>query len=435
MIINKLTSTNVKILKTVEITPENNLVIISGKNGQGKSSAIDTIWLALKGLAGEKIDPADIIRSGEKEAKVELDLGKYLVTRTFTKKDDYLKVTIKDGGKGSQSLLNELMGDLAKEGLLFDPLAFIDLDGKKQLSIFMKALGIDAEKIEKERKQIFDERTDVNRRIRDLEGQLKQFSAIDYSKVPDVELSSNGIVQSINAATIIIRENDKRREELKSLYTKLIQKHELREALQTQIEELTKKLNVLENDLATGKEEYLKSKAAIESLMDPDIEDLQKQLNNADAINKQVREKLSYKNLQEKLGSAQADSENLTAKLENIDQKKVDAIKSVNIPLPGLSFNEDGLTLNNIPFKSSLISTSEALKVGIAVAMAFNPELKVIRIQNGNLLDDESLARLEEILKATGWQAWIEIVDQSGEKGIVIENGEIKKVNQKDLAA
>lgn len=431
MIINKLTSTNVKVLKTIEITPENNLVIISGKNGQGKSSAIDTIWLALKGLAGVKIDPADIIRAGEKEAKVELDLGKYLVTRTFTKKDDYLKVTIKDGGKGSQSLLNELMGDLAKEGLLFDPLAFIDLDGKKQLSIFMKAIGIDAEKIEKERKQIFDERTDVNRRIRDIEGQLKQFVTVDFSKVPDIELSSNGIVQSINAATITIRENDKRREELKSFYDKLIQKHELRESLQKQIDELTKKMNVLENELATGKEEYLKSQAAVKSLMDPDIEGLQKQLNNADTINKLVREKLNYKNLQEKLGSAQADSESLTQKIETIDQKKTDAIKAVNIPVPGLSFDDEGLTLNNVPFKSSLISTSEALKVGIAVAMAFNPELKVLRIQNGNQLDDESLAHLEKTLEATGWQAWIEIVDQSGEKGIVIENGEVSKINSK----
>lgn len=429
MIINKLTSQNVKILKTVEITPENNLVIISGKNGQGKSSAIDTIWLALKGLAGQKIDPADIIRAGEKEAKVELDLGKYLVTRTFTKKNDYLKVTIKDGGKGSQSLLNELMGDLAKEGLLFDPLAFINLDTEKQLSIFMEAIGIDYEKIKKERKQIFDERTDVNRRIRDIESQLKQYNSFDFSNVPDVEISSSGLVQSINAATNIIRENDKHRSDLKNFYNKLIQKHELREAVEKQIEDLTRKLEVLKKELENGKEEYLKTKANVESLMDPDIDELQKQLNDADSINKKVREKLSCNNLHEKLGSAEAEAENLTKKLESIDLKKLDAIKESKIDIPGLSFDDDGLLLNNIPFKSTLISTSEALKIGISIAMAFNPELKVIRIQNGNLLDDESLTHLDKMLKETGWQAWVEFVDQSGEKGIVIENGEIKKIN------
>lgn len=38
-----------KRLSAVEITPEGNTVIISGRNGQGKSSVLDAIWLALGG--------------------------------------------------------------------------------------------------------------------------------------------------------------------------------------------------------------------------------------------------------------------------------------------------------------------------------------------------------------------------------------------------
>lgn len=44
-----LTAENVKKLTVVEITPAGNLVQITGKNGQGKSSVLDAIWWALAG--------------------------------------------------------------------------------------------------------------------------------------------------------------------------------------------------------------------------------------------------------------------------------------------------------------------------------------------------------------------------------------------------
>ena len=40
---------NIKKIKAVEIKPEGNTVIISGKNGNGKSSTIDSISMALGG--------------------------------------------------------------------------------------------------------------------------------------------------------------------------------------------------------------------------------------------------------------------------------------------------------------------------------------------------------------------------------------------------
>jgi hypothetical protein len=44
---------NFKRLKAVTIRPgENNVVEISGRNAQGKSSAIDAIWAALQGVGG-----------------------------------------------------------------------------------------------------------------------------------------------------------------------------------------------------------------------------------------------------------------------------------------------------------------------------------------------------------------------------------------------
>lgn len=45
----KFRADNVKRLTAVEITPDGNMVQITGKNGQGKTSVLDAIWWALGG--------------------------------------------------------------------------------------------------------------------------------------------------------------------------------------------------------------------------------------------------------------------------------------------------------------------------------------------------------------------------------------------------
>src|SRR4051812_37263172 len=46
---------NVKRLKAVDITPDSPTVVIAGKNGQGKSSVLDSILLALAGKDAAKL--------------------------------------------------------------------------------------------------------------------------------------------------------------------------------------------------------------------------------------------------------------------------------------------------------------------------------------------------------------------------------------------
>jgi DNA repair exonuclease SbcCD ATPase subunit len=44
-----LKADNIKKLVAVEISPADNTVIVTGKNGAGKSSVLDAIWWALSG--------------------------------------------------------------------------------------------------------------------------------------------------------------------------------------------------------------------------------------------------------------------------------------------------------------------------------------------------------------------------------------------------
>jgi ABC-type sugar transport system ATPase subunit len=77
----KLNAENIKKLQAVEITPDGEIVTIAGKNGQGKTSVLDSIWWALAGTAHIQAQP---IRKGQTKARIRLDLGEIIVERRFT---------------------------------------------------------------------------------------------------------------------------------------------------------------------------------------------------------------------------------------------------------------------------------------------------------------------------------------------------------------
>ena len=65
------------------------------------------------------------------------------------------------------------------------------------------------------------------------------------------------------------------------------------------------------------------------------------------------------------------------------------------------------------------------LRVSTAVGMASNPRLRVLRIMDGSLLDEDSMKLLAEMAEAEDFQLWVEVVGDGG-VGIVMENGTIR---------
>ena len=58
------------------------------------------------------------------------------------------------------------------------------------------------------------------------------------------------------------------------------------------------------------------------------------------------------------------------------------------------------------------------------------PDLRIIRIMDGSLLDSESLEVIRKAAVEKDYQVWIESVDETGKIGIVIEDGQIVADNQ-----
>ena len=110
-----------KNLKVVEIKP-NGDVILSGKNGQGKSSNLDALAWA---VGGEKFRPTDPNRGMETaEIKVELSNG-LLVERKG--KNGALKIT---GGKNVQATLDDFVSSFAHHAEITNPggVLLVDLE-------------------------------------------------------------------------------------------------------------------------------------------------------------------------------------------------------------------------------------------------------------------------------------------------------------------
>jgi len=396
----KLTAENVKRLRAVEITPDGNTVVIAGRNAQGKSSVLDAIWMALAGGAGAK-ETSRPIRDGETKASVVLDLGDLVVTRKWTQAGTTLEVAAQDGARyGSpQTILDGLIGRLS-----FDPLAFAEQDAKHQLQMLLDVveLPFDPVELDARRRGVFEKRTDVNREVKRVEAQLAGLPPA-FGDVPDEEISAVAVAEELRQAEDARRRRDMLQERVTFAKADVVR---AREALQ-QADEAHAALVV-----------------EFTALPDPiDVEPLRAQLASVDATNAAVRVEQERKRLTVELETQQKLSARSTKELAAIDKEKADAIAAAKMPLEGLSFDEDGVLYQGVPFSQA--SSAERLRVGLAIAMAMNPKIRVIRITDGSLLDSENLALIEEMAGEHDFQCWIERVDESGSVGITIEDGQV----------
>jgi DNA repair exonuclease SbcCD ATPase subunit len=405
----ELKAENVKRLKAVDITPEGNTVVISGRNGQGKTSILDAIWLALAGgNAVKDSQTARPIREGAQKATVSLDLGDIKVTRSWTAGGGMtLKVENKEGAayKSPQSLLDGMIGKLS-----FDPLAFSRMTPKEQKKtlISLVNLSIDPDELDNQRRELYDRRTTVNREAKALEGALSTRAPIPDG-LPQEELSLAALIQNAKDASVEMSKNAELRRILE-------EKRRAAAVLQKEIEE---KKTLLASLVESGKG----LAAQVENLKDPDIDAINMEISNIENTNAAIREARKTLDFRVALEKTLKESDSLSDEIKALDERKSAALQEAKFPIDGLGFDDEGVLFRGIPFAQC--SSAERMKVSLAIASSLNPQIRVIRVNDGSLLDTQSMAEVEAIAKEHDMQVWIERVDESGKVGIVIEDGEI----------
>jgi hypothetical protein len=445
----KLIAENIKKLKVVQIATNGESVIkITGANEQGKTTVLDCIWWALGGTKQIQDQP---IRDGQDKAKIQVDLGDFIVKRTFTKSGSTLEVSNKDGAvyKSPQALLDAMIGELS-----FDLLKFAKASKSDAVQMLLKLVDLkvdtaklnyisgglaDAstnpiEAINNTYSNVFSVRKSKNA---DLDRAKKMIESFGQCK----EVSPVSIVELVAKRDEIIernRCNDTKRMELENITesidrfeyminnedAKIIElEKQLKEAIASRVEYIS--------SLGVKKQEYLKCYADVKELKDEDASMIALNITQAEETNKAAQKWVECKRAEAELEQAKKEADSYTSKLDAIKQYKEDLIKSANFPLPDLDFGNGGVLYKGLPFEQA--SSAQKLQVSLAVAMALNPKLKVIRIDDGSLLDKKHMAIIEQMANDNDYQIWMEVVDESGKVGVVIEDGEVAINNDEVL--
>lgn len=422
----RLESENVKRLKAVAIEPNGNVIEISGKNGNGKSSILDSIYYALTGTSEIAAVP---IRRGEEKARVTLDLGSLTITRRFNAQEDgsYTTTLVVESEEGArfqkpQQILDSLVGSLT-----MDPLEFTRMKPKDQFDALRRFVpDFDFDAAATANKEDFSARTDINRRVKEAQAQAD--GIVVAEDTPDEPIDESALVDELQRAGEHNAAIEQRKAKRDSVATEIVSLRETVKKFEADADELRRRAAEIDAKAV----EYERNAAELEdklanagALPDPiDPSDIRAKIEEARMINAAVSRKKQRATLVATAKKLKAESDGLTKSIADRDAAKQKAIAAAKMPVDGIGFGDGMVLLNGLPFDQA--SSAEQLRASIALAMAANPRLRIILVRDGSLLDDQSWAILVELANKYDVQIWAETVDSDRSSAIVIEDGSIK---------
>jgi len=407
MKVQSLEIVNFKGISNLEVSPNGKNVYAIAANGKGKTSFLDAVF---KVLTGKNL-PSKMVKDGEKRGSINIDLGNLNVGASISAKDDgKLKLTVSspDGEVfGSpRTMLDSVVGIID-----FDIAGFMALTPRKQAEQLKKILGIDTTDLDKQYATVFEERAESNKNLKWLENNSKP-----YNPTATVEID---VTQLENRRITVARANASREGNV-ATEARLGREIEEGEAelvrLRARIEELDALLTRKVNERA-DLDAWLEENPAT-----PD-EDIVAEITKAREHNAAVANTTRELAHREDVKKEQKNNERLVARLAEIEEQKAERIAAVAMPVPGLTFTEDGLLLDGLPFEDNQINTARKIISGLQLCSALHKQVHIARF-DGSLLDNASLAEVEEWAAKAGIQLFIELVARDGNEGLKIEISE-----------
>ena len=418
----RLQAENWKRLKVVDIRPDGSLVPVTGRNGQGKSSVLDAIWAALGGAGAV---PSTPIRKGEEHAVIRLDLGDIKVVREFAGKEDgtyatRIRVETAEGARfpSPQKMLDALWGSLT-----FDPLKFARSDAKAQAAMLSRLCGVDLSALDEENRVDFAERTNRNRQAKKARAAAESITV--PADTPEKPVSVSDLVTDLRDAERSNRERDRERGRREGLRARIADVRDSARRAAEKIAELEGQIAELKNVGASYTKEANDLEADLEALpqLAPPLDTgpIQEKIAGAEQVNQHVADAGRKRALLEEAKDHEAQSQKLTAAMKNRQKEAGDKIAAAELGVEGLTVKDGKVCLNDLFLDDA--SSADRLRVSCAIGMRGDHKLKVLLVREGSTLDSASLKLLAAIAKEHGYQVWIEIVDESGAVGIVLEDG------------
>lgn len=423
----ELRAKNVMRLSAVTIRPDGSLVVVGGKNAAGKTSVLNAIAFA---LGGKRLVVEKPLRAGQKKGYTKVDLGEFVVTRTFTSTGGgTLKIESADGKAFAtpQKMLDEMVGRLS-----FDPLEFARMSPPDQLATLKQVVGLDFAQLDAKREDLYDKRRTLKRDLAADQQRLRDLPS--YPDAPQEEISIQKLSEELSAAD----EYDSKTREIASTLAEARHERERTQAeihrLLEAIEEIEAKFCRLKSSLSEAQEKMAEIDTTIKDMakslerreeQSPDRHVISQAMVDAQEMNKQIHANEARRKQRDYVAKLEDDVEALTGLIEIIDQQKREMVAEAEFPVEGLGFGEAGITFFDVPFEQA--SSAEQLQVSVGMGLAMNPKLKVLLIRDGSLLDADHLMLLGKMAEEADAQVWIERVGQDEKTSVVIEDGVVKE--------
>jgi hypothetical protein len=423
-----------KKIKVIDITPNEFVNRISGANGSGKTSLLDAIEMCLRGTRNV---PSKPVRKGADKSVIEVGIGnngkaEWIVRRSFTEggsKNGFLTVEPKDGKsrlQGPQEFLNKLVGPNS-----FDPLEFIRMDSDKQFETLYKIVlpDVDPKSLDIEKNPDYLKRRELKKEIKALETRRDAIQIPDnlpMEKRDEAKLLKElGEVGEYNAR---IEREKRQREEIQrktdDMEKTILFKEQRYEALRAEMQQLLSEVKE-EKAIIAG---TLKTIGKWEPLAQPkDAAHYTEAITQARILNAAIDKRGQRDELQKEIDGIAKRVDAISDQLDELEAKQTKAIEEAKFPIPGLAFGNHEVIFEGIPF--SQVSNADQIRASVAIGMADNPELRVMRIKDGSLLDSSSMKIVSDMCVHHDFQLFVEVVDESGDVGVYLEEGEVKAVN------
>jgi predicted ATP-dependent endonuclease of OLD family len=404
---------NFKVIKDLEKEINGKSIFLTGENGIGKSSFMQAIKIA---LGNSDVIPTDM--TGEGVIDVTKDGQPYsFAFKTGKDGKPKLTVTLPNGLKeDKKGIIGGLVGAISFDINEFVKLSESTAGRKKQVQEFKKLLPqefiLGIEEYEKKAKNIYDDRTEIGRKIDTLEGFIKESKLFGSDlKTQPVDVSElNKQLEEANAQNAKIKEVKERFEKRTASLEERVKK----------IEQLKAELVELERVQVT--EETTQKEAAkwIEKNQPIDTSALIQSINSASETNVLASKAEEHNNKLKQLEEYKEQYGEFTVQYEVTKQAIADAIRDFDSPVEGLSFDDEKLLYNGVPVDANNLSTSEIIHLGVKMMFASNPESGLIFIEHANEIGSKRLKEIMEYAEQYDLQLFFEEV-RRGQDELQIE--------------
>lgn len=404
---------------------ENGLTVIGGGNGEGKTSFLDSaIWA----LGGDRYKPSSFLNDEAEKVSIRLELSNGLTVERKGK-NGALKVS---GGDGKQSLLDSLLGELT-----LDLPSFMAATDTKKAAMLLKAfpeLAAALQGLDVQIAELYQQRTITGR---DKDQKAKYAAELPYhDDAPDVPLSGSDMAKKMQEALSVNARNAEIRRTATACQQAIQRKMDDAKRLALRVTELEEMLARAmreheEAELAvnSAKAAFDEATAKTTGLKDTDTTAIETELEQIDIINSAVRDNMNKREAEEVAAKLGKDYARLSSEIEELRQKRLDLLAGVNMPMEGLSIDEDGCLIFN-GRKWDCMATSEQYRVATALASSLKPSCKFVLLDRIEAMDTKTLAEFDAWLSARGLQGICTRVSEGAECHIIIEDGTVAKPNE-----